>query len=112
MDPVSLSKQKHKTQLVPIIGLVCPEANLFHSTQHSSGCGAGGGSRAVRCAVMFTNGGPSNVLTRETGKSRESSPQGQGSPHSPSSQVDFSWASRGGQQGHLTVDPAIRLVSQ
>ena len=51
MAPVGLSKQqKQKTELVPIIGLVCPEANLFHSTQHSPG--GGGRLRAVRCIVV------------------------------------------------------------
>ena len=49
VDPLGLSKGREK-ELLPLVGLVCPEVSLFFM-QYSPG-----GSWAVSCTVTFTDG--------------------------------------------------------
>ena len=55
VNPFTFSKQK----LVPLVGLLCPEASLIHSPSRSQEC-----SWVVSYTVMLTSEeGPSDILT-------------------------------------------------
>ena len=93
----------NKTQLIPLGGLLCSKASLFHSTQQSPG--GRGAPWAVSHTSALNYGGPS----LGAGRHWESSPRCQSWPPRHVSQAEFSRQSRGGRQDHLAVDPALWL---
>ena len=92
----------NKTQLIPLGGLLCSKASLFHSTQQSPGRGCHKQSVIHQCLTTeVLPGGQADIESLP--------PRCQSCPPRHVSRAEFSRESRGGQQDHLAVDPALRL---
>ena len=85
---------------------MCPEADLFHSTQHNPR-----DSWAISCTSNIHQHGPfwcTGMWDRKM--VRGFSPCCQLPPHSHINQVNFSWKSRGGKPCHLALS-SVQLLS-
>ena len=100
------SFQNKKKELIPQVERVCPEADLFHSTQHNPR-----DSWAISCTSNIHQHGPfwcTGMWDRKM--VRGFSPCCQLPPHSHINQVNFSWKSRGGKPCHLALS-SVQLLS-
>ena len=68
-EPIRSFPKRKKKELIPLVGRVCPEADLFHSTQHKPR-----DSWAISWTEIFTSMGLSGVLACGTGNGESSFP--------------------------------------